>query len=60
MKTCHCGEEFEDLFFITCPKCRLPDKKPHKVKRFRTNRNKPEHWEESGSSFDNVVRASEE
>ena len=62
MKRCHCGEEFEDPLFITCPKCRLPDKpkRPRKAKRFCTYNNKTAHWLESGSFFDDIVKAYEE
>lgn len=59
-----CGLDFAGgEGFVTCPVCRIPDKpaKPRKAPRqASTRKNATSHWEESGTSFDNVVRALEE
>ena len=60
-----CGRLYEDdLFFVTCSFCRVPDRprKPRKGCRMPNVPRKEgnERWLESGSSFDNIVRAYEE
>ena len=62
-----CGEPWvSEPPFLTCCKCRIPDtaKRTRKAKRFKSNDHdryqKLDRWAESGSSFDNVVRASED
>ena len=65
MMTCaRCGRLYsDDVLFLTCFFCRVPDrpKKPRKGRRMSwVRKNNEGHGLESGSSFDNIVRAYEE
>ena len=63
-RTCHCGKDFSDPMFLTCPGCRIASPNRHR-QGGRTGapcwrKPKPNRMRESGDSFDNVVKAYED